>query len=232
MKRKQIVSILFLAAALMAVSPSLTWSQSVGGTQSPPEGKKDSSVGGTQSERSGSDSQTPLPKGSPSAGSTEPGQAEKGSAGASKLPSGTAQGTKDPSVGGSQSERSGGDTQTPVSKGSRSAGSNDPSSGHGPRSAFESQGMGRQNVQQAQEALKNQGYDPGPIDGIMGSQTRQAVRDFQSKNGLRQTGMLNAETKQKLNIEGSSSAPSPSSATRPAGSDSMKQKESTSPMSK
>ena len=220
MKRKQIVSILFLAAAVMAVSPSLTWSQSVGGTQSPPEGKKDSSVGGTQSERSGSDSQTPLPKGSPSAGSTEPGQAEKGSAGASKLPSGTAQGTKDTSVGGSQSERSGGDTQTPVSKGSRSAGSNDPSSGQGPRSA-----MGRQDVQQAQEALKNQGYDPGPIDGIMGSQTRQAVRDFQSKNGLRQTGMLNAETKQKLNIEGSSSAPSPSSATRPAGSDS-------SPMSK
>lgn len=232
MKRKQIVSILFLAAAVMAVSPSLTWSQSVGGTQSPPEGKKDSSVGGTQSERSGSDSQTPLPKGSPSAGSTEPGQAEKGSAGTSKLPSGTAQGTKDTSVGGSQSERSGGDTQTPVSKGSRSAGSNDPSSGHGPRSAFESQGMGRQDVQQAQEALKNQGYDPGPIDGMMGSQTRQAVRDFQSKNGLRQTGMLNAETKQKLNIEGSSSAPSPSSATRPAGSDSMKQKESASPMSK
>lgn len=178
MKRKQIVSILFLAAAVMAVSPSLTWSQSVGGTQSPPEGKKDSSVGGTQSERSSSDSQTPL------------------------------------------------------SKGSRSAGSNDPSSGHGPRSAFESQGTGRQDVQQAQEALKNQGYDPGPIDGIMGSQTRQAVRDFQSKNGLRQTGMLNAETKRKLNIEDVSSAPSPSSATRPAGSDSMKQKESSSPMSK
>jgi peptidoglycan hydrolase-like protein with peptidoglycan-binding domain len=263
MKRKQILSILILAAAVMAVNPGPTWSQSVGGsqnersgsdtqtpvaptppdpskaqkgaagtTQSSPQGKKDSSVGGIQSERSGGDSQTPLPKSSPSAGSADPSQAEKGSAGASKLPSGTAQGAKDTSVGGSQSERTGGDTQTPVSKGSRSAGSNDPSSGQGPGSAFKSQGMGRQDVQQAQEALKNQGHDPGPIDGIMGSQTRQALRDFQSKNGLRQTGMLNAETKQKLNIEGSSSAPSPSSATRPAGSDSMKQKESASPMSK
>jgi peptidoglycan hydrolase-like protein with peptidoglycan-binding domain len=86
--------------------------------------------------------------------------------------------------------------------------------------------MGQQDVQQAQEALKNQGHDPGPIDGVMGSQTRQALRAFQSKNGLKQTGMLDAETKQKLNIEGSGSGPTG------RGDSSTRQKESSSPMSK
>jgi Putative peptidoglycan binding domain len=192
MKRKEIVSGLLLAAAVMAVSPGLTWSQS---------------VGGTQSERSGGDAQIPV---APSPG--DPSKAQKGSAGTSKSPSGTAQGTKDTSVGGTQSERSGGDSQTPLPKGSRSAGTEAGQSG---RTASGLHGMsGAQDVRQAQEALKNQGHDPGPIDGVIGSQTRQALRDFQSKNGLRQTGTLNAETKQKLNIEGSGSGSMGSSSTR------------------
>jgi peptidoglycan hydrolase-like protein with peptidoglycan-binding domain len=87
--------------------------------------------------------------------------------------------------------------------------------------------MGQQDVRQAQEALKNQGHNPGPIDGVMGSQTRQALREFQSKNGLKQTGTLDAETKQKLNIEGSSSGRSPGSATGSgSGSGSMGKGES------
>ena len=32
------------------------------------------------------------------------------------------------------------------------------------------------NVRQVQEALKAQGHDPGPIDGVMGPQTQQALR--------------------------------------------------------
>jgi peptidoglycan hydrolase-like protein with peptidoglycan-binding domain len=64
---------------------------------------------------------------------------------------------------------------------------------------------GHQDIRQAQEALKNQGHDPGPIDGVMGPQTRQALRAFQSSNGLKQTGMLDAETKQRLNIDDPSS---------------------------
>ena len=235
MKPKEILWVLFLAIAALILNGKPTWSQSVGGTQSErsggdsqtplpkgspsagstdpsktekgsvgssKSGAKDTSVGGSQSERSGGDSQTPLPKGSRSAGSADPSKA-----GASKSPTGTAQGTKDTSVGGTQSERSGGDSQTPLPKGSRSAGSEDAmkarqgtASGH--------QGMGgAQDVRQAQEALKNQGHDPGPIDGVLGSQTRQALRAFQSKNGLKQTGVLDAETKQKLNMESSSPSP-------------------------
>ena len=136
------------------------------------------------------------------------------------------------SVGGSQSERSGSDTQTPLSKGSRSAGADPRKSGQGPRSAFESQGMGQQDVRLAQEALKNQGHDPGPIDGVMGSQTRQALRAFQSKNGLKQTGTLDAETKQKLNIEGSGPAAGSTKGSMGKDDSSTKQKESSSPMGK
>ena len=106
---------------------------------------------------------------------------------------------EDKSIGSSQSEGSESTTQSPPSSERRSRGSRDSSSGQEARSA--SQGVGQQDVRQAQEALKNQGHDPGPVDGIMGFQTRQALKAFQSKNGLKQTGLLDAETKSKLNID-------------------------------
>lgn len=90
---------------------------------------------------------------------------------------------EDKSIGSSQSGGSESTTQTLPSSQSRSRGLRDTSSGQEARSA--SQGIGQQDVRQAQEALKNQGHDPGPVDGIMGSQTRQALRAFQSKNGLK-----------------------------------------------
>ncbi len=40
------------------------------------------------------------------------------------------------------------------------------------------------NISRIQRALKDRGYEPGPIDGIMGSQTRAALRQFQEDNGL------------------------------------------------
>jgi hypothetical protein len=48
MKRKQLVSVLIVAGAFMAINPGLTLSQS---------------VGGSQSERTGDGDQTPMPKG-------------------------------------------------------------------------------------------------------------------------------------------------------------------------
>lgn len=35
-----------------------------------------------------------------------------------------------------------------------------------------------------QRALRRQGYDPGPVDGVEGAQTRAAVRSYQRQNGL------------------------------------------------
>lgn len=211
MKRKQFVSALFLAAATLALNAC----------------DKEGSVGGSQS-----GSETPTAKGGPVAGSGETSKAAEG------LGSGLAQANKDTPVGGSQSERTGSGANTPLPEGSRSAGSGDPSkAGQGARSASQSQGMGgQQDVRQVQEALKNQGQNPGPIDGIMGPRTRQALRAFQGENALKQTGTLDAETKQKLNIEGSSSGSSagPATGSGSIGRDdsSTKQKESSSPMGK
>ena len=55
-------------------------------------------------------------------------------------------------------------------------------------------------VKQAQEALKAYGIDPGPIDGIMGSRTRTAIRIFQAENMLDETGILDMETQEGLGI--------------------------------
>jgi hypothetical protein len=53
-------------------------------------------------------------------------------------------------------------------------------------------------VSRAQEELRELGYNPGPIDGIMGARTRQALRRYQRDYNLAETGRLNAATRQQL----------------------------------
>jgi peptidoglycan hydrolase-like protein with peptidoglycan-binding domain len=69
----------------------------------------------------------------------------------------------------------------------------------------------------AQEALKTQGFDPGPIDGLMGPRTRTALMDYQRKNDLPSTGMLDEATMAKLNVRTSRSndVPAASPVTQP-----------------
>ena len=69
----------------------------------------------------------------------------------------------------------------------------------------------------AQEALKTQGFDPGPIDGRIGPRTRAAVADYQRKNDLPTTGMLDDATMSKLNVRSSraTDVPAASPTTQP-----------------
>ena len=60
--------------------------------------------------------------------------------------------------------------------------------------------MGSQNVKSVQEALKDKGFDPGPIDGAMGTRTRAALRSFQQSKNLKATGQLDADTSQQLGV--------------------------------
>jgi hypothetical protein len=53
-------------------------------------------------------------------------------------------------------------------------------------------------IGQAQELLKAAGYDPGPIDGVLGPQTREALRRYQAGQKLPVTGNLDAATRQAL----------------------------------
>jgi len=72
-------------------------------------------------------------------------------------------------------------------------------------------------VKAVQQALKDQGHDPGAIDGVMGPKTQAALRDYQQKQGLKATGRLDAETSAKLGVEAKTSA-APSSSSSPAAS--------------
>jgi peptidoglycan hydrolase-like protein with peptidoglycan-binding domain len=55
-------------------------------------------------------------------------------------------------------------------------------------------------VQQVQEALKDQGYNPGPIDNVMGTMTKAALVKFQRDKGL-PVGQLDMETLKALGID-------------------------------
>ena len=43
-------------------------------------------------------------------------------------------------------------------------------------------------VTEVQRALKSSGLDPGPVDGVMGTKTRAAIRRFQERHGLQPDG--------------------------------------------
>lgn len=60
---------------------------------------------------------------------------------------------------------------------------------HGMRS-----GVSQAEVKQAQQQLKSEGLYNGQIDGIVGPETKHAVSQYQQKQGLRQTAMLDKET--------------------------------------
>ena len=69
-------------------------------------------------------------------------------------------------------------------------------------------------VRGAQQALRDKGFDPGPVDGRMGPRTAAAVREFQSKENIIASGQLDAETRGRLMTSGTdSSAPAASPAT-------------------
>ncbi len=55
-------------------------------------------------------------------------------------------------------------------------------------------------VAAAQQALKTNGYNPGPIDGYVGPQTTTAVREFQKREQLQVTGQLDPDTLGRLGV--------------------------------
>lgn len=56
-------------------------------------------------------------------------------------------------------------------------------------------------VKTVQRALRNEGYSPGPIDGIYGPQTAAAVRSFQLWAGLAVDGEVGPLTAEELGVE-------------------------------
>ncbi len=49
-----------------------------------------------------------------------------------------------------------------------------------------------------QKALKSAGFYNGKIDGVLGKESRRAIREFQTANGLSPDGIAGKETKARL----------------------------------
>jgi peptidoglycan hydrolase-like protein with peptidoglycan-binding domain len=56
-------------------------------------------------------------------------------------------------------------------------------------------------VKKVQETLRDKGYNPGPIDGVSGPQTRGAISQYQKSENLPVTGHLDTQTASKLGVE-------------------------------
>jgi Putative peptidoglycan binding domain len=199
MKQKRLLAISILAAAWLAFGTGWVWAQATGGpsgtsksepqsdkdVKAPPSGQSQPSPGLSQSQKEGGTSKTSKTE------SQSDTDISKGSAGQpGGMPSGRASGSQSGQGMSSSQEKS--------------------ASGMGGKGAGQQWAM--EDVKQAQEALKSKGHDPGPIDGKMGPQTRQALKAFQSSNNLKETGTLDADTAKKLGIDkGGSAAGAPSS---------------------
>jgi hypothetical protein len=174
--------------------------------------------GGSRSERTG-ESDVPLPKGSPSAGTVEKGQStDLNSPRAQSKSSDSGQTIHPPasgSKGGSQSERTR-ETGVPLPQGSPYSGTVEKGQ------SGEQHSMAK--IREAQQALKDKGYDPGPIDGVMGTRTKEAIKSFQNASNLQATGTLDAQTAQQLGVQSGSGATSsekmPTSGSSRSGTDS------------
>jgi phage tail tape-measure protein len=59
---------------------------------------------------------------------------------------------------------------------------------------------GDNTVRKAQAALNDQGYDVGTVDGRLGPNTESAVRRFQAKSGLAESGTLDGSTLNALGV--------------------------------
>jgi peptidoglycan hydrolase-like protein with peptidoglycan-binding domain len=56
--------------------------------------------------------------------------------------------------------------------------------------SFSKEDVGKPSVKQIQRALKNAGFNPGPVDGRRGTQTRLAIKEFQKVNNLTADGKV------------------------------------------
>jgi len=203
MREKLLLVSALAFSGTLALNAATVWSQTT------PGGSPGSADRGTQGQKSGGAVTAPrdseggekIPKARGSAGQTgqmqEPGQ-KRGEA--AKAPRDSEGGQP---FGGSKSTVQG----YPESTGSGSAG--------------KSRMSGRwssEDVKEVQEALRDKGHNPGAIDGVMGSKTQKALRDFQQANNLKATGTLDAETAAALGVQNGESSKAGSGTRQPATS--------------
>ena len=58
----------------------------------------------------------------------------------------------------------------------------------------------RHDIKKVQESLRDKGYYHADVDGVLGPQTREAIRQYQQSENLPVTGRLDGETAGKLGV--------------------------------
>ncbi|MFL6417350.1 MAG: peptidoglycan-binding protein [Bryobacteraceae bacterium] len=56
-------------------------------------------------------------------------------------------------------------------------------------------------IRDAQHALKDKGFDPGPVDGVDGPATRAAVKKYQTQQNISADGVLGPKTLDALGVK-------------------------------
>jgi uncharacterized protein (TIGR02594 family) len=69
-------------------------------------------------------------------------------------------------------------------------------------------------IRDVQKALKREGFDPGPIDGVWGRRSISALKSFQESKGLTVDGVIGPESLQALSVPGR--RPDPNAGSTPA----------------
>jgi peptidoglycan hydrolase-like protein with peptidoglycan-binding domain len=62
--------------------------------------------------------------------------------------------------------------------------------------------LSRDQVERLQQALNDNGFDAGEVDGVFGPQTGAALSRFQSKAGLQPTGRIDEQTLAAVGLSG------------------------------
>ena len=68
-------------------------------------------------------------------------------------------------------------------------------------SAFPALAQSHSTVSEAQQALKDKGFDPGAVDGVMGHNTRAAIKKYQESQHLSADGRLGSKTLDSLGVK-------------------------------
>jgi peptidoglycan hydrolase-like protein with peptidoglycan-binding domain len=74
----------------------------------------------------------------------------------------------------------------------------------------------KEQVRAVQEVLKDRGMYEGEVDGIMGPKTQAALRAFQKKEGLQETGRLDQQTMGRLGVQKTGATDTTSPAASPS----------------
>jgi membrane-bound lytic murein transglycosylase B len=62
--------------------------------------------------------------------------------------------------------------------------------------------LGKGEIQLVQERLKAEGFDPGPVNGVLTPQTETAIRHYQENKGIPVSGALDEATLREMQISG------------------------------